>query len=198
MINKLAAWRKRHTFTLAEAALLITENYPEDWPIDKALAASIPGFLATYRLMLQDAVIVSSHDEISQETGEYFTSYVLNTDKPFHVNKLSLEDGFDIEVQKHILREWLTSKAISSKFFDNDSLTSFEDTSSKEDKILASRERSTLHRVIAALVETNLTNSEFEKQSNLITYLVDHYVGYEGLSKSNLEKLFSEAAKSLK
>lgn len=196
MINRLAAWHKRHIFTLAEAALLITENYPEDWPKDKALETPLPAFLAIYRLMLQDAVIIKNHAEISEETGETYTRYVLHTDKPFLEDKLSLGDGFNIEVEKHILKEWLAERVIPSKFFEDESLDSFEDNTTKSEKKLITRERNNLHRVIAALVETNLRSPEFDNKSSLIAYLVDHYDGYEGLSKSNLEKLFSDAAKA--
>lgn len=196
MKNKLDLWHLRKTFTLVEAALLINELYPDDWPDEKLMTSKLPSFKAIYGLMLEDAVTEDNPRQISHETGEEFTSYVLQTDKPYVLKKLNFKDGFEIIVQKHMLKSWLDTKHLSARFFEDDTLPSFE-RPSKNDDNLEGRERKSIFRTIAALVETNLEGHEFTSKSALISHLVSRYDGYEGLSKSNLEKTFSEAAKIL-
>lgn len=72
-----------------------------------------------------------------------------------------------------------------------------------EQKVLSSKERNSLLNIIAGLHQTLLefpaTETQkpiFKSQNDLISYL-ESYKGYQGLSKSNLEKVFPEARKSM-
>ncbi|MEQ1602987.1 MAG: hypothetical protein HOP04_04575 [Methylophilaceae bacterium] len=74
--------------------------------------------------------------------------------------------------------------------------------SEKSDKPLGDRERNNLYRIIVALSDTLLkenSNDEskphLKNQSTLIEHLVSEFDGYEGLSKSNLEKILPIAKK---
>lgn len=74
--------------------------------------------------------------------------------------------------------------------------------SEKSDNPLGDRERNNLYRIIVALSDTLLkenANDEskphLRNQTALIEYLVSEFDGYEGLSKSNLEKILPIAKK---
>lgn len=70
---------------------------------------------------------------------------------------------------------------------------------------ITSRERNSLYRIIAALSETLLyensndpTKPYFKNEAALIQHLAINYDGYEGLSVSNLQKVFPAAKKLMR
>lgn len=199
MQDRLRAWRGRSAFKLPEAALLMTESYPEEYSDEQELLQKPPkDFIAVYGQLLIDAVTVENEGVQSDEVeGEYYTEYVLNTDKPQNVRKLSDSEGLNVWVDKCELIRYITAKNIRARFFTDDSLTEFKPDASE--KPLSLKERDNLLRIIAALHQTLLENKNtcsdspsFASQKKLIEHL-DTYTEYQGLSKSNLEKVFPEA-----
>jgi hypothetical protein len=70
---------------------------------------------------------------------------------------------------------------------------------------ITSRERNSLYRIIAALSETLLhensndpTKPHLKNEAALIQYLDSNYDGYEGLSVSNLQKIYPVAKKLMR
>jgi hypothetical protein len=127
--NKLKEWRERSDFTLAEAALLITENYPDDFANKNDLLNVNPpqGFMAIYGQLRSDAVRVRHENIQSQEDSDcYYTDYNLNTDNPEGVKKITEEDGFNVHVDKSELVEYLLMKKINTRFFSDETLNKFE------------------------------------------------------------------------
>lgn len=76
---------------------------------------------------------------------------------------------------------------------------------SELDKPLSQRERTSLYRIIASMGQTLLEAGKpdfdmnnLKNQASLINYLATQYDGYEGVSKSNLEKILPIANNVLK
>jgi hypothetical protein len=204
MQDRLRAWRGRSAFKLPEAALLMTESYPEEYSDERELLQKPPkDFIAVYGQLLIDAVMVENEGvECAEVDGGYYTEYVLNTDKPKNVTKLSYSDGLNVSVDKYELIRYVKAKNIRAIFFTDDSLVKFEPDASE--KPLAERERNSLHIIIGALLETYDTKTEnegthfkFKNQSALIDYLIEKYRDFEGISKPNLTKVFPKAKKLL-
>lgn len=192
MKSSLESWRDRTAYKLSEAALLITGNNPDNWPDEKLVSAPPNNFKLIYGQMLIDAATVVNEAVESQEfDGEYYTEYALMTDKPAKVSKLTDKDGLTVMVEKHDLLRWLKSKNIPAKFFDDETLTDF----AAPERPLKGRERESLHRIIGALLVTFADTSPFKTQEALILHLDEKFDGYEGVSKSNLEKVFPKAKK---
>lgn len=128
MKDRLKAWRDRDAFKLSEAALLMTENYPEEYRDEKTLFEMPPkDFIAVYGQLLIDAVKVKDAFAQSEEVeGELYTEYVLNTDNPENVKKLSDSEGLNVLVDKYELIRYITTKKIQARFFTDDSLREFE------------------------------------------------------------------------
>lgn len=196
MKKNLALWRIRDSFKLSEAALLITESYPDDWSDEKLLTMPPIGFKPVYGQMLADAVkIIDEHAQSQEYQDVVYVEYALMTDKPEKQKKLAAKDGLSVMVEQHELSRWLKANRITARFFEDDSLTTFE----VPNKELGTRERDALHRVIGGLLVTLLEEamsspeSRFKTQEALIQYFAEQYHGYEGFSKSNLDKLFPVA-----
>jgi hypothetical protein len=101
----------RSSFSLSEAALLLTKRDPGVWSDKKLLNKPPPSFKAIYGRLLKDAVdIVDEAAESEEYPGEYCTVYALNTDKPENLKKLSYKDGFSVMVQDSELTRWLRAR----------------------------------------------------------------------------------------
>lgn len=193
MKSSLEYWRDRTAYKLSEAALLITGNNPDYWAVEEKLLTVPPtSFKAIYGQMLMDATkVVDFHVESQEIDGEYYNEYALRTNNPESRTMLTDMDGLTVIVQKLDLLSWLKFRKIPARIFDDDSLTEF----ATSEKPLTGRERESLHRIIGALLVTFADTSPFKTQEELILHLDEKFDGYEGVSKSNLEKVFPKAKK---
>lgn len=151
MSKTLDDWRGCDTFTLSEAALLIIEEYPDDWADTSKLIKDPPRrFLPIYkRLLIAATTVIDENAESEENPSLTYIQYELDTDKPEGVDKLSLEDGLVILVWHGRLKKWLKRKSIESKFFDDDELTEFgasEDDSPTKSHVNVSRQLSILNQ----------------------------------------------------
>lgn len=193
MKSSFELWELRKSFKLHEAALLITNNDPDKWSIEKLLSSPPAGFRAIYGLILTEAVnVIDEGVESEVYQGQYYTEYALMTDKLSTLNTLTEAHGLKINVERTDLLQWLkVNPDIPNGFFEANA-TSFE----VKEKPLDVRERNSLHRIIGALLLTLLEEAksnpktEFLTQEALIFYLDSHFDSFEGISKSNLEKIF--------
>lgn len=118
--------------------------------------------------------------------------------------ELPIELIREVEKRTGITRYWLDEYKKVKAAYDGLQNDASPDNLEKKDKPLNSRERNSLCRIIAALTETLLKPNPdgtclayLKNQASLITHLDTQYDGYEGLSKSNLEKILPEAKKIL-
>lgn len=128
MSKTLDDWRSNDSFTLAEAALLIIEQYPDDWADTAMLIKNPPRrFLPIYKRLLTAASTIIDERVVSDDfPDQTYIQYELDTDKPECSEKLSIHDGLSISVWQSGLRKWLTSKGLEAKIFDDDNLAEFE------------------------------------------------------------------------
>ena len=134
MKDRLTSWRGLEDLTLADAALLMIEKYPDDYSDGLKLLNEPPNdFIPIYKQLLKSASTPNDEFAISDDyKHDDFTIYQLRTDKSKHIGKLSLEDGLFVTTTPKRLKKWLASKERRARFFDDDTLTSFE--ASKEVK----------------------------------------------------------------
>jgi hypothetical protein len=140
MKKNLELWRTLSSFTFAEAALLITCNNPDDWngKEDDLLTSPPMNFNILFKQFLTDATTIVNPHEVSQETGEEFTSYFLNleiqNEKPSLIKALSKKELLSVIIDKEELLRWLrlphqpTTFQNTAWFFDNESETYFEES----------------------------------------------------------------------
>ncbi|MDZ4212625.1 MAG: hypothetical protein U1C59_13025, partial [Methylotenera sp.] len=128
----------------------------------------VPIFVTEYIQKVTDGLI-----------AEFFITYVLLEDLSFNRDNLIVT----IEDIKKLKANYVSNEMDSGKN-------------------IGERERNNLYRIIAALSDTLLKENakdgskpHLKNQSALIEYLVSEFDGYEGLSKSNLEKIMPIAKK---
>jgi|GEM_PF-5275744 len=140
MKSRLDGWQLRTEYTLVEAALLITENYPDDFlDASNAMQKQPNDFLITYGQLLIDATEVINERAYNEDEGKYYIEYELNTDKPQNVIKLSHAEGFNIRVEKYALLKYIEAKGLSVRFFTDETLISrkaISESTRKSDNLL--------------------------------------------------------------
>lgn len=128
MKTSLEYWRHCTTLTLSEAALLITENYPEDWSDERLLSSPPTGFRPIFGQMLVDVVTVVKEAVLSQEYEDvYYPEYALMIDKPAQLTKLTNKERLAVKVEKDNLLRWLELRNIHSRFFEDKTLRAFQE-----------------------------------------------------------------------
>lgn len=104
MIDKFKFWKKSNSLTLAQAALLIVNEVPEDWD----LLTQFPyGFKAIYQHLLEDAATCIEDEYIEDDKGTFHSVYRLEIKDRTLVKSFKCEDGFNIKVDRHDLDIWL-------------------------------------------------------------------------------------------
>jgi hypothetical protein len=101
--------------------------------------------------------------------------------------------------------DWAITKKIDIPWLDYAIKNGFYEPAELVNKPLGNKERDNLYRIIGALKDTLTTDPigatdsiAFKSEAKLIEYLTPQYKGYDGLGKTNLEKVFALASKLLK
>lgn len=134
MSNRLEDWRGLDIYTLAEAALLIIEEYPDDWTDSEGLLKNPPHrFIPIYKKLRTSATNVIDENAPSEEDPNHtYIKYDLHTDKAENVERISKVDGFSVNVGQGQLKKWINAKGIQARFFTDDNLAEFK-ANEKED-----------------------------------------------------------------
>ena len=132
MKDKLKLWMNKPYFSLAEVALLINEQHPNDWTDDALISKPPNGFLHYFNWLRRDASTVLNDAVQSEEyEGEWYTEYALMTNKFKRFESLNETEWLSVGVDKSEVIKWLKTNNIKSNFFSDELNKAFNSNSSK-------------------------------------------------------------------
>lgn len=122
-MDKFQNWRGRSFYTLAQTALLMIEENPDDWTDSKKLIDNPPiGFCNMHEYLLFEVTRVVEENNYNIDYERYHNIYALSNREEFepaNIVKFTQEEKLGIVVEDWAIKRWLKEQRKEPiKFFD--------------------------------------------------------------------------------